>query len=53
MELSSNWFAPAACYLVLARKMKRKEVAKLFGVSEKRVGRVVIFIEKVLICAYK
>ena len=33
MKLESDWFLPAACYLVLERKMKRKDVASLFGVN--------------------
>lgn len=33
MKLENEWFRPAACYLVLDRKMRRKDVAKLFGVN--------------------
>ena len=38
MKLESDWFRPAACYLVLERKMKRKDVASLFGVNPHTVS---------------
>lgn len=41
MELKDEWFRPAACYLVLEKKMDRQDVAKLFGVSRQRVSRAV------------
>ena len=33
MELEKAWFRPAACYLFAVRKMKKKEIAEIFGVD--------------------
>lgn len=41
LELSDQWFRPAAYYLIKERGIKQKEVARLFGVSEQRVSRLV------------
>ena len=41
MKLENEWFRPAACYLVLEKKMTRKEVAKLFGVNQERVSNAI------------
>lgn len=37
MKLENEWFRPAACYLVLEKKMTRKKVAEIFGVDKRRV----------------
>ena len=41
MKLENEWFRPAACYLVLEKKMTRKDVAKLFGVNRERVSTAI------------
>jgi transposase len=38
MKIENEWLRPAVCYLVLERKMKRKEVAAIFGVKPHTVG---------------
>ena len=37
IELSDEWFRPAACYLVKVRNMSRKDVANMFGVERHKV----------------
>ena len=39
MELEKAWFRPAACYLFAVRKMKKKEIAEIFGVDPHTVAR--------------
>ena len=41
MELEKAWFRPAACYLFAVRKMKKKEIAEIFGVDPHTVARAI------------
>lgn len=41
MKLENEWFRPAACYLVLEKKMTQKKVAELFGVRSETVSNAI------------
>ncbi len=41
MKLENDWFRPAACYLILERNMKQKEVASIFGVKPHTVSEAI------------
>ena len=41
MELEKAWFRPAACYLFAVRKMKKKEIAEIFGVDPHTVAHAI------------